>query len=85
MKRVITCPPTPTAVDCRVGDVICFSNLTMHGSSWNKTDSVRWSLDWRFSAGPGSTRIRDPPMSEAERFNFVSSKASTLVQLDTRL
>ena len=59
--------PTPTAVHCRVGEVICFSNLTMHGSSWNKTDSVRWSLDWRFSAGPGSTRIRDPPMSEAER------------------
>jgi ectoine hydroxylase-related dioxygenase (phytanoyl-CoA dioxygenase family) len=59
--------PTRTPVDCRVGDVICFSNLTMHGSGANHSAAVRWSLDWRFSAGPGSNRIRDPPMSEAER------------------
>ena len=54
--------PPPVAVDCRIGDVVCFSNLTYHGSGPNYTDSVRWSLDWRYSAGPGSVRLSDLPL-----------------------
>jgi hypothetical protein len=45
------------SVETRVGDCVLFSNLTYHGSSFNRTDGVRWSLDWRVHASPKSARI----------------------------
>jgi phytanoyl-CoA hydroxylase len=36
---------------CPAGGAILFNNLCFHGSGPNLTDSVRWSLDWRYDAG----------------------------------
>jgi phytanoyl-CoA hydroxylase len=50
---------TPEALPMRLGDIVLFSNLTVHGSKVNRTERVRWSLDLRYSA------IKDPAACEA--------------------
>ena len=37
-------------VSCPRGGVILFSNLCFHGSGANRSEQVRWSLDWRYHA-----------------------------------
>ena len=43
-------PRLAEAVDvvCGPGDVVLFSNLLFHCGRPNVTDTVRWSLDWRY-------------------------------------
>ncbi len=41
---------TPEPLPMRRGDIVLFSNLTVHGSKVNHTERVRWSLDLRYSA-----------------------------------
>jgi ectoine hydroxylase-related dioxygenase (phytanoyl-CoA dioxygenase family) len=76
----------PVAVDCRVGDIVCFSNLTYHGSGANHTSAVRWSLDWRYSAGPGSgcmhATLRRP--WQVEVAHEVVARAAYISQLRER-
>ena len=53
---------TPRPLPMRRGDILLFSNLTMHASQVNRSDHVRWSLDLRYSAFPAadmSTRERE--------------------------
>jgi phytanoyl-CoA hydroxylase len=37
--------------DCPAGGAIFFNNLVFHGSGPNRSNAVRWSLDWRYDAG----------------------------------
>jgi len=30
------------------GDIVLFSNMLIHGAVMNKSEQVRWSLDWRY-------------------------------------
>lgn len=63
LQRHDATPPVP--VDCTIGDVVCFSNLTYHGSGPNYTSAVRWSLDWRYSEGPGSATRSSMPLQHS--------------------
>lgn len=45
------------------GDVLLFTNLTLHDSKRNHTDSVRWSVDFRCHA---SARALPPGSRERE-------------------
>ena len=38
------------AATMEVGDVLAFHNLTFHRSTMNRSDSIRWSIDLRYSA-----------------------------------
>ena len=38
------------AATMEVGDVLAFHNLTFHRSTMNRSDSIRWSIDFRYSA-----------------------------------
>ena len=38
------------AVTMAAGDVLAFHNLTFHRSTMNRSDSIRWSIDLRYSA-----------------------------------
>jgi len=40
---------TVMSVPMNVGDVLIFSNLTLHASGDNTSDHVRWSIDMRYS------------------------------------
>lgn len=62
MRLDTSLPREATAVPARVGDLILFSNLVVHGSHPNLTEEVRWSLDWRCHASPYGR----PPRSAAE-------------------
>jgi hypothetical protein len=53
----------PVAAPMRRGDIVLFSNLTVHGSKVNHTDRVRWSIDLRYSAA----RSQDPATAEVAR------------------
>jgi phytanoyl-CoA hydroxylase len=53
---------TPEPAVMRRGDLVCFSNLTVHGSRVNHTERVRWSIDLRYSADRA-----DDPDSELVR------------------
>ena len=48
------------AVPAKAGDVILFDNLVFHGSSPNRSDDVRWALDWRCHASPFADRLCGP-------------------------
>jgi len=48
----------PVALPMAVGDVLFFHNLLVHGSAENRTATVRWSLDLRYSASPRSDAVR---------------------------
>jgi ectoine hydroxylase-related dioxygenase (phytanoyl-CoA dioxygenase family) len=63
------------SVPTRVGDVVLFSNLTFHGSGLNRTDGVRWSLDWRVHASPKSARIASAPERERRTTEWWASRA----------
>jgi len=52
---------TPVAMPMAVGDVLFFHNLLVHGSAQNTSNTVRWSLDLRYSAPP-----RDPAHADAD-------------------
>ncbi len=41
---------------CR-GDILFFTNLTVHGSKINRTPRVRWSIDLRYTADPAGRDI----------------------------
>ena len=49
------------------GDVAFFTNLTIHASKENRSDRVRWSLDFRYHAAAETLRRRPrsgaPPTS----------------------
>jgi len=47
----------PQAIDvvCEPGDLVLFSNLLVHRGGENSTDTIRWSLDWRFQDASKST------------------------------
>ena len=47
------------------GDVILFSNLVLHGSGVNRSDGVRWSLDWRVHASPSALGTLSPKETAA--------------------
>jgi len=45
----VTCYGTPRSEPMRVGDVLVFTNLTLHASGENGVeDHVRWSIDLRY-------------------------------------
>lgn len=52
---------TPTPLPMKCGDVVFFTNLTIHGSKENLTQEVRWSHDFRLHASV------DTSMPEPER------------------
>ena len=35
-------------LECQPGDVILFSNLLFHRGGFNSSDTIRWSVDWRY-------------------------------------
>ena len=57
-----------TAVPARVGDLILFSNLVVHGSHQNLSEVVRWSLDWRYHVSPNGRAPRDAAEAKATQW-----------------
>ena len=48
---------TPLAMPMRRGDVLFLTNLTFHASRTNRMRTLRWSLDFGYSATPGSRTL----------------------------
>ena len=59
----------PIPMECKAGDVLLLHNLTPHASFTNSTaDTVRWSLDLRFSDHAAPNNVGETPESyTAER------------------
>lgn len=54
-------PRLSEAVDivCDPGDVVLFHNLLFHQGQPNASDSIRWSIDWRYQDAEQSTRRKE--------------------------
>ena len=48
---------TVVSVPMKVGDVLIFTNLTLHASGNNASDQVRWSMDLRYAPFDLSTDL----------------------------
>lgn len=56
---------TPIPLPMEPGDVVFFTNLTVHGSLMNRSSQVRWSIDLRYSSP-----VRDEALRPAEQAYF---------------
>ena len=65
----------------RRGDFVVFTNMTFHGSRLNETNRMRWSLDARFHATPGSAPMSD---QETEGYKFLYNEIGDLWPLIVR-
>lgn len=64
--------PTPLPMKC--GDVVFFTNLTVHGSKENLTQDVRWSHDFRLHASVDSRSMSEPERLATRYFNDKSRR-----------
>ncbi len=54
----------PIPMECNAGDVLLLHNLTPHASFTNSTaDTVRWSLDLRYSDHAAPNNVGESPES----------------------
>jgi ectoine hydroxylase-related dioxygenase (phytanoyl-CoA dioxygenase family) len=60
---------TPTPVPMKTGDVVFFTNLTLHRSKVNSTDRVRWSHDFRYHQSAASTPGGSPTRASIDYFD----------------
>ena len=70
-------PPVPEPLSGRVpplqpGDVLFFTDLTLHRSGANKTREARWSADWAYELADDDTIC--PPLSAPGVLAFASAK-----------
>lgn len=65
----ITRDLTGIPISMEVGDALCFTQLTPHGALPNNTDAVRWSMDVRYEALPGT--------AVGNQMGFVARSANT--------
>ena len=63
---------TPTPLPMQAGDVVFLTNLTLHASTVNRTDRVRWSHDFRFHPTAASTPSGTP---EREATDYLDRKS----------
>ena len=61
----------PLTVPMSVGDGLFLTNLTFHSSKINQTTNVRWTIDLRYSAIPG-TKTLSPLQQEATNYMFAT-------------
>lgn len=54
-------PHVQRAVDIAVdpGDIVLFNNLLFHQGQPNRSDTIRWSVDWRYQNAAQSTNRKD--------------------------
>ena len=63
---------TPTPLPMRPGDVVFLTNLTLHASTVNRTDRVRWSHDFRYHPTAAAT---PPGTPEREATDYLDAKS----------
>ena len=63
---------TPTPLPMRPGDVVFLTNLTLHASTVNRTDRVRWSHDFRYHPTAAATA---PGTPEREATDYLDAKS----------
>ena len=68
---------TPTPAEMKPGDVVFFSNLTLHRSKANRTNRVRWSHDFRYHATATSTPQGSAARAATEYFDTKSRRFGT--------
>ena len=59
------------------GDVVFFSNFTLHRSKVNSTDCVRWSHDFRYHATAASTSEGSAAREATDYFDTKSRRFGT--------
>ena len=59
----------PIPVPLSVGDGLFLTNLTFHSSKINQTQCVRWTIDLRYSAIPGTKHLT-PVEKDATDYMF---------------
>ena len=62
----------PTPLPMRPGDVVFLTNLTLHASTVNRTDRVRWSHDFRYHPTAAATA---PDTPEREATDYLDAKS----------
>jgi hypothetical protein len=68
---------TPTPLPMRPGDVAFFTNMTVHASKENRSDRVRWSLDFRYHAAAGTLQPATPERRATDEWNVKCHRFGT--------
>ena len=68
---------TPTPLPMKAGDVALLTNLTIHASKPNRTDRVRWSLDFRYHASAGALPPATPERKATDEWNVKCHRFGT--------
>ena len=63
---------SPTPLPMQVGDVVFLTNLTLHASTVNHTNRVRWSHDFRYHPTAAATPAGTP---EREATDYLDAKS----------